>query len=138
MNFPYRMEVFQWHYILNWILSLDLALPLFQWGVVFREKQMIQLINQLSQAELSDTTRFQFINNHRWQVLKSTYLRGQYVYKGDVIRLETSSYQTLTEAMYLLQPYFKGKEFDLVFYHFEEEVLEEFSVGNIRRLMERL
>ena len=103
-------------------------MPLFQWGVVFRDRELVQLINQLTREELMDTTRFQSIDTIRWRVLISTYIRGQYVYEGDIIRLETSPYGELEEAVRLLQPFFDGEDFDLVFYHFEEEVLGHFSV----------
>ena len=122
-------------YLSDYPLSLDIALPLFQWGVVFRDRELVQLINQLTREELMDTTRFQSIDTIRWRVLISTYIRGQYVYEGDIIRLETSPYGELEEAVRLLQPFFDGEDFDLVFYHFEEEVLGHFSVLEVDSLV---
>jgi len=39
-------------------LHLDLALPIFSWGVLFRDGKMIKLISGLSAEELRDTSRF--------------------------------------------------------------------------------
>ena len=119
-------------------LPLDLGLPLFQWGVLFREDKMIQLINQLTIADLDDTTRFESIDPLRWKVNKSTYLNGLYLYKGDIIRVEKVTQKDLEAATQLLRPFFQGKEFDLVFYHLAEEVLIDFSKKEILELMQAM
>jgi len=69
-------------------LPLDLALPLFRWGVVFREGKMIRLINNLSAEALADRTRFFPMTPDRYEVQKGTFLQGHYLYQGDFIRLE--------------------------------------------------
>ena len=83
-------------------LHLDLALPLFQWGVLFRNGKMIQLINQLQETELVDTTRFVAIAPLKWKVLKDTYLNGLFLYEGDFIRLEKVTKKDLLAASKLL------------------------------------
>ena len=40
-------------------LQLDLALPIFSWGVLFRDGKMIKLISGLSEEDLRNTTRFE-------------------------------------------------------------------------------
>ncbi len=115
-------------------LPLDLGLPLFQWGVLFRNGKMIQLINQLQDTELADTTRFVAASPLQWKVLKDTYLNGLFLYEGDLIRLERVTKKELLAAAELLQPYFSGKEFDLLFYHLEESVLANFSVADLKEI----
>jgi len=124
-------------FIPDYPLAIDLALPLFQWGVLFREGKMIQLINQLKASELSDPTRFQSIDTIRWKVIKSTYLNGLYLYEGDVIRIEKIEQKDLEETIQFLQPSFQGKEFELIFYHLEEGVLGHFSIDNLKVLLEQ-
>jgi hypothetical protein len=69
-------------------LPLDLALPLFQWGVLFREGEMIRLINQLDESQLTDRSRFYPIADDRYEVIDNTFLDGTFLYKEDLIRLE--------------------------------------------------
>ena len=52
-------------------LPLDMALPLFSWGVLFRQGKMINLISQLEPEELADTGRFEKIGAHRYEVIES-------------------------------------------------------------------
>jgi len=125
-------------YLEAYPLPLDLALPLFQWGVLFRKGKMIQLINQLHVEELSDSTRFFQESPNQWIVLKNTYLNGLYLYKGDFIRLEKVAIEDLEASVTLLQPYFEGKDFDLIFYHLEEEVLQNYSVGELKKRVDFL
>lgn len=115
-------------------LALDLGLPLFQWGVLFRNGKMIQLINQLQEIELADTTRFTAIAPMQWTVLKDTYLNGLFLYEGDFIRLEQVSKKDLLAASEILQPYFSGKEFDLLFYHLDDVVLTNFSASDLEEI----
>ena len=117
-------------------LSLDVALPLFQWGVLFRKGKMIQLINQLQAEELSDSTRFLQEATKKWVVLKSTYLNGLYLYKGDFIRLEQVAVEDLETSITLLHPYFEGKKFDLIFYHLEESIIRRYPTMQLKKCVE--
>lgn len=112
-------------------LHLDIALPLFQWGVVFRSNKLFKLINQLSIDDLQDKTRFQPINSTRFQVLQSTYLQGHYLYEGDQIRLEKVSIEDLKAAKALLEAQLTSSEFILSFYHLDERVLQQYSAKEL-------
>ncbi|MCB9080526.1 MAG: hypothetical protein H6555_02325 [Lewinellaceae bacterium] len=90
----------------QYALPLDIALPAFRWGVLFRNGQLIRLINDLDPAELQDTSRFVPLTAHRFQVKKSTYLTGYYLYRGDLLRLETADTSELEAATALLRRYF--------------------------------
>lgn len=79
-------------------LPLDLALPLFRWGVVLREGRMVRIINDLGAEALNDTSRFVFRDASRLGVKKSTYLDGYYLYREDEIRLEAAAAADLAEA----------------------------------------
>lgn len=79
-------------------LPLDLALPLFRWGVVLREGKMARIINDLGPEALGDTARFVFRDPSHVEVRKSTYLDGYYLYQDDEIRLESATAATLAEA----------------------------------------
>lgn len=118
-------------------IPLDLALPLFRWGVLFREGKMIKLINELGAEQLQDTTRFSPIDNSRFQVIKSTYLDGYYLYHGDQIRLEASKLSDLQEAVEMLNSYFPRKSFTLAYYHLDMPVVKRFSHTALSDLVEQ-
>jgi hypothetical protein len=83
-------------------LPLDYALPLFRWGILFRDERLFRLVNGLDDADLSDSSRFISIGPRRYKVVKGTYLQGHYLVPGDLIRLEAVKPPVLLEASALL------------------------------------
>ncbi|NET32845.1 MAG: hypothetical protein F6K19_12650 [Cyanothece sp. SIO1E1] len=118
-------------------ISLDVALPLFRWGVLFREGKMIKLINELGLEQLQDTTRFKVIDNAHVQVIRSTYLDGYYLYQGDQFRLEASRLSNLEEAVEMLGLYFPRKSFTLAYYHLDMPIVKRFSHTALSDLVEQ-
>lgn len=82
----------------SYALPLDVVLPAFSWGVLFREGEMIRLLNGLRAEDLRGDERFTQIAPQRFRVQKSTYLNGHYLYQGDLLRIETCGYPELLAA----------------------------------------
>lgn len=116
-------------------LPLDLALPLFQWGVLFRNNKMIKLLNQLEANELTALNRFHKVDKNHWEVIKSTYLDGVYLYKNDEIRLEKVTFDELNIAAELLQQQLKREDRSIVFYHLDSAVLANFEVAELHPIL---
>ena len=108
-------------------LPLDLALPLFRWGVVFREGKMVRLLNGLSPPDLQDTSRFVFRDTTHVEVQKSTYLDGYYLYSGDEIRLEWVSAGLLQSAAKDLTRVLPRPPKWVSFYHLAPETIKNYS-----------
>lgn len=100
-------------------LPLDLALPVFQWGVLFREGEMIRLLSGLSAKDLSDPERFYDMKGGRYEVVQGTFLQGHYLYEGDLIRLETVTPEALNTAVQQLRGLDWPVEVHLAFYHLD-------------------
>lgn len=82
----------------KYALPLDVVLPAFSWGVLFREGEMIRLLNELRVEDLSGDARFEQIAPQRFRAQKSTYLNGHYLYQGDLLRIETCGTSELLAA----------------------------------------
>jgi len=115
-------------------LPLDVALPLFKWGVLFRDKKMIKLLNQLEETTIADEKRFRKVNKNHWQVIKSTYLDGVYLYENDEIRMEKVVFDELSAAADLLQQQLKRANRSIVFYHLDSMVLKDFEVTELNQI----
>ena len=108
-------------------LPLDLALPLFRWGVVFRDGKMVRLINNLSGPDLADSSRFVFRDTTHVEVRKSTYLDGYYLYAGDAIRLEWVAAGQLWAAARDLRRVLNRPPEWVSFYHLAPETIKNYS-----------
>lgn len=118
-------------------LPLDLALPLFKWGVLFRDNKMMKLLNQLEEAAIADPERFRKVDENHWQVIKSTYLDGVYLYENDEIRIEKVAFNELNAAADLLQKQLKNADRSIVFYHLDSMVLKDFKVKALHQILSK-
>lgn len=122
---------------LGYPLPLDVALPLFRWGVLFREGRLIKLLNNLSEADLQDVSRFKKSALNRYEVVKSTYLQAHYLYAGDLLRLEQVSQGELEAAAAMLGKLHGTPEITVAFYHLDTSVMQFFPQEKIRAVLER-
>ncbi|MCC6727356.1 MAG: hypothetical protein IT258_22815 [Saprospiraceae bacterium] len=119
-------------------IPLDLALPTFRWGVLFRDGDMIKLLNDLSDADLKDTSRFRKTATNRYEVVKSTYLQAHYLYQGDQIRLEAATPEIVAEVAGLInEKAVMEQSFTVAFYHLDTSILRIFPKEKIREILRK-
>lgn len=118
-------------------LPVDIALPIFSWGVLIREGRMTGLINNLRASDLKDESRFSKIDETHFELVKSTYLQGYYLYKGDVLRLETVPAELLQEAAGLLSKAVADSDLTVIFYHLDSIALNSYSYETLEDICNR-
>lgn len=118
--------------------DLDLALPIFAWGVLFRDGRMIRLINDLRPADLSDSTCFSLLYDNRYEVIKSTFLRGYYLYRGDRLRLERTNAATLRDVTAQLSERWQTQQLRLIFYHLDSTTTADYQWRQLNDLREMM
>lgn len=121
-------------------IPLDLALPIFKWGVIFRQGELVSLINDLGEMDLQDTARFAKLATNRYKVQRSTYLAGYYLYEGDLIRLEGINPELLENAGTMVSQRFdksQNVETSITFYHLDTTTLKSFQYEDFRKVLER-
>jgi hypothetical protein len=117
----------------NYPLPLDLALPVFQWGVLFRDGRMIRLLHGLGAEVLLGDARFQPLAKNRFAVQKSTFLEGHYLYRGDQIRLENLEEKELKESCRLLKKVYQ-KGATLAWFHLDSLSIRQFPAQTLNAL----
>ena len=122
---------------ISYQIPLDLALPIFAWGVLFRDGRMIRLINDLRPEQLTDTTRFQKLADNRFEVTKSTYLDGYYLYKDDHIRTEAIDPALLLQATDILKNKLKNDNLTVAFYHLDTTTIKYFPYEVLESVCEK-
>ena len=116
-------------------VPLDIALPLFHWGVLFRDGQLIKLINGLGEEDLQDPMRFMKIAPNRFQVRVSTYLQGYYLYEGDQLRLESVDADQLEVMVAYYNKLYKQPDLTVAFYHLDTGVIQSFPAGKLEKVL---
>ncbi|MDX1666693.1 MAG: hypothetical protein R3350_05675, partial [Saprospiraceae bacterium] len=102
------------------------AFPLYRWGIVYREGRLLSLLNELDPGFLSDSLRFRRIDEQRYQVVKSTYLEGHYLYRGDLIKIESIAPEELLRAGQLAAHFLPATDRSVAFYHLDSIIVKRF------------
>lgn len=112
-------------------LPLDVALPLFQWGVLQRAGRPIRLLNQLDVQELTADPRRQKTGPASVKVTESHYLRGHYLYPGDILRVESISPAQLLECVQYTSQVLRPQPFFISFYHLDNRCLASYDTSTL-------
>lgn len=119
-------------------LPLDLAVPAFKWGVLFRNGELVRLIHGLDSSALTNDPRFRQIDSGRFSVQKSTYLDGYYLYRGDRIRLEQTGIPEMESALNLFKPIMPpGSAYTLSVYHLDTALVQKIPHASMARLFQK-
>jgi len=90
-------------YIKNYTLHLDVALPVFNWYILYRNKKVVELITKQRLPQTNDTTYFSVEKNSTFKVKQPQLLNGVYYKINDVLKYEVLNDEELLEAAKLLK-----------------------------------
>lgn len=107
-------------YISDYPLPLDVVLPIFRWGIVYRNGKFISFINHLTTKELENTV---FLKKsqypHQYVALKNTHTWGIAIRQGDILRIEECHPEDLIISSRLLAEEIQNSEVTFAFYHLD-------------------
>jgi hypothetical protein len=124
-------------------LSLDIALPLFSWGVVLRDGEAVKIINNLSYEDLypidddENSTGIKIIREKHYQIEKNMYFKGHYLYKDDEIRLDNTPLSILTGTATILNQHLKPESRTVCFYHADLVLFNRFRYEDLQDIVHR-
>ncbi len=110
----------------NYKLPLNIALPVFSWGVHVRSNQVTNLIGGLRVNDLTGD-QFEKISENRYKVLKDVVFKGRYLAKDDEIKVEAVSADQLKEMMHDIKKNSKHKPNEIIFYDLNENNLKAYE-----------
>lgn len=110
----------------NYQLPLNIALPIFSWGVHVRSNQVTNLIGGLRVDDLT-ADQFEKISENRFKVIKDVVFKGRYLAKDDEIKMEAVSANQLKEMMHNIKQNSKHKPNEIIFYDLNENNLKAYE-----------
>lgn len=122
--------------ISTYSLPLDIALPLFDWKVLYRNGQYAGLLQDLPGNMLTDA--FTAHSGNRYQVLKDTLLLGYSLKKGDLIRDEQSDIKELIKAGETIAKQLKNTPNRVALYHLDAVLLSKYSTHELESIYNSL
>ncbi len=118
-------------------LKLDVALPLFEWSVLFRKNQFKGIVQSVNPSTLSNSICSK--ENNRYQFLVDTTISNIQFYKGDVLRYEESTAAVLqqTAAYVAAEVSPNNQQTRILFYHLDPLLLSKHPTHELEALYSR-
>src|SRR5690554_11448 len=110
----------------NYSLPLDIALPVFSWGVQIRENNVVNLIGGMRLKDVQNHP-FEKKSKHQFRVVEDFIYKGRYLAKNDIIKIEEPSAEQLKEMIVDLKKNVKNKPKEIIFYDLNEKNLTEYE-----------
>lgn len=109
-------------------LSINIALPIYSWGIHIRDEKVLGLKNKIELANFEKDVNFICINKSVIKVKNSNYKNGSFYKKGDWLKLEVISKYDLLEMADDLDENMVEKPTEIIFYD-----LDEFNIKNYEK-----
>lgn len=113
-------------------LPLDVALPLFEWKVLFRDNVYDGLLQNLDDSFLNAASIRK--NNEQYIFLNDTSINGYTFKKNDVLRKEESNYTEIMKAASLISKRLKNTSLTLSLYHLDSLILKKYKVNELENI----
>ncbi|MET1054620.1 MAG: hypothetical protein ABWY16_04870 [Pedobacter sp.] len=119
-------------------LPLDVALPLFSWAVQIRDGKVAQVYAKITVQDLSNPGNFEVLPagggaEPAYRSLKSFYLKGVYVKKGDLFKFEGMNAGKLTQAAKQVAQYLPLlKNRNIIYYELSSASLSSLYAKDIK------
>lgn len=114
-------------------LPLDVALPLFEWKVLFRNNIYEGLIENLPDSALSNASSVSKKAN-QYTFLRDTTLSSYSFQKNDLLRNEKSDYTEILAVVDEIKNRIKNPNLRVVLYHLDSVILKKYSLHELEAI----
>lgn len=130
----HEMDVYLKDYLEQYPLALDVALPIFEWAVVFRNEQYGGISKRIGKVQIEDKKLFKQRGNSILYDLLADYPAAG-LKQGDVVRWEQISPEDLLHTSKFLSRYLAPRDRNLVFYHLDTDLLKHFTHEDLQKVI---
>ena len=114
-------------------LPLDVALPLFSWGAVYRRERFIMLINNARTADFDGRTEFERDEDGMFAAKQDATIRGQDIFKGERVRVD----EPRMDHAYRLAQFLAGRlgnaPVSVAWFHYDPNVVKYYAASDIEQ-----
>ena len=107
-------------------IKLDIALPIYSWGIITNHLGKKKLINALTAEELMQNKNFKMIIKNNFEVLKDDFYFGLYLNKGFKIKIEEIAEKDITESLNFIDEKL-NYPFHIIYYHLDERFTKNYN-----------
>lgn len=108
-------------------LPLDIALPVYTWGIHIRDGKVIKVISKMDAVSLDNDARFKRIDTMNFTVLENVIRNGNYFKKGDRIKIESIAKDDLKNMAEDLSENLSNRPDEIIFYDLDTFNLKTYN-----------
>lgn len=120
----------------NYPLPLDVALPIFEWKVLFRQNVFKGILANMPDSLI--TKNIFSKNGNRNKALIDTILNGYEIKKNDIIRTEKSSYTSVLKTAKLISEKLSGNTTRVSFFHLDNLTLKKYKLHEMENIYDAM
>ena len=119
-------------------LHINIALPLFSWGVLFQNGSLSALLPGLNDADLINMGAKLISGNQSYRFEKDTLLQDKFIRKGDILRLEEITFKELKRAAEICVSIVPKDQnsINITFYHLDSVQLHSYDVHQFKKILD--
>ena len=121
-------------YIKKYSLPLDIALPLFSWGIHIREHKPVELLNNLTSYDFSNNANFIHQDEQSYLATQSFFFRGFYFMKNDVVKIEEISPDLCQEAANMVANELSSSNRSIALFNLDSLTLSRYEKKNFEKI----
>jgi hypothetical protein len=124
-------------YIAAYPLNLDVVLPVFSWSVHSRGGQVLGLLENVPEQDISAFDGFQKISANKYSAARSFFFRGRYFMSGDLLLMETTTPDSTKQAAVMAKrgAGWNKKYGTVALFDLDEQHLKKYSGGDIENIL---
>lgn len=124
-------------YIRDYPMQMDVALPIFSWGLKIRNGQVIELLNKIYFFHFQNDSNFNAISSNRFVTKNACFKAGYYFAKDDVIKIENISTDQLLQMAGQLSDH-SEKIKNIIFYDLDSSNLVQYEKDIFKKILARI
>lgn len=119
-------------------LHINIALPIFSWGVLFQNGSLSALLPGLNDSDLIKMGAKLTSGNHIYRFEKDTVLQDKFIRKGDILRLEEITFKELKRAAEICISIVPKDQnsINITFYHLDSVQLHSYDVHQFKKILD--
>lgn len=108
-------------------LPLDIALPLFEWSLLFSNNQFKGIMRDVPPDDIIGNPLFSLQKENLYSCIMDTFYKGYSLRKNDIIRLETSETKHIIEVAQYTANRIANKQVGVMLFHCDSLTLSKYS-----------
>jgi len=122
-------------YIKSYPLPLDVALPVFSWGLQIRNGKVVELLNKINFTQFGNDSNFIKVSSNRYLTKNACFKAGYYFQQKDEIKGEHVPAEDLMEITNQINKYTNHRIGKLIFYDLDSTNLIQYEEDIFKKVL---